>query len=103
MSKISTVRSARNMRGALHLLQNRKTLWHMLREVVHGKYKMSLLTNMAFVLGFLYIISPLDFDWIPIIGWVDDGFVGYMVIKRLQKETQRYNRHKAMERRLHND
>jgi len=75
----------------------------MLREVFHGKYTMSLLTNMALVLGLLYIISPLDFDWIPILGWVDDGFVGYMVIKRLQKETQRYNRHKAMERRMHVD
>ena len=75
----------------------------MLREVFHGRYTMSLLTNMALVLGLLYIISPLDFDWIPILGWVDDGFVGYMVIKRLQKETQRYNRHKAMERRMHVD
>lgn len=103
MSKISAARTARSMRGAAHLFQNRRTLWHMLREVFHGRYTMSLLTNMALVLGLLYIISPLDFDWIPILGWVDDGFVGYMVIKRLQKETQRYNRHKAMERRMHVD
>jgi uncharacterized membrane protein YkvA (DUF1232 family) len=71
----------------------------MLREVFHGTYKFSILTNLALILGVLYIISPLDFDWIPILGWADDGFVAYMLIKRLQTETQRFNRHKAMQRR----
>jgi uncharacterized membrane protein YkvA (DUF1232 family) len=86
------------MRGAVHLISNRKTLFQMLREVFHGSYKMSFLTNMSVIMGLVYIISPLDFDWIPILGWADDGFVFYMLVKRLQNETQRFNRFKAMER-----
>jgi len=92
----------KQVRGASHLYQNRKTLFQMLREVYHGKYKMSLLTTLSVILGLVYIISPLDFDWIPILGWADDGFVFYLLVKRLQSETHRFNRHKAMERRLNN-
>ena len=73
----------------------------MLRESFHGKYKMSLVTTLSLIFGILYVISPLDFDWLPIIGWVDDGFVIYLLAKRLQYETQRFSRHKAMERKLH--
>lgn len=70
----------------------------MLKEVWKGQYRMSLLTNLIIVLGILYVIIPLDFDWVPIVGWIDDGLVIFFVIKRLQKETQRFNRYKAMER-----
>jgi uncharacterized membrane protein YkvA (DUF1232 family) len=90
------------MRGAHNtsqLFSNRKTLGQMLREVFHGTYTMSFLTNIALVFGLVYIISPLDFDWLPFIGWIDDGVVGYMVFRRLQTETQRYMRAKAMQRR----
>jgi len=99
MSRFTTMKTARTVRHATHLFNNRKTLLQMLREVFHGRYRMSFLTNVALVLGLIYIISPLDFDWIPILGWADDGFVFYLLVKRLQSETQRYNRHKAMERR----
>jgi uncharacterized membrane protein YkvA (DUF1232 family) len=71
----------------------------MLREVVHGHYKMSFLTMLILVSGLLYIILPFDFDWIPVVGWIDDGFVGYLLIKRLLTETHRFARFKAMERR----
>jgi len=94
------MKTARNLRHATQLFNNRKTLFQMLREVFHGRYKMSFLTNVAMILGLIYIISPLDFDWIPIIGWIDDGIVFYLVVKRLQNETLRFNRQKAMERRL---
>lgn len=70
----------------------------MLKEVWKGQYRMSLLTNLIIVLGILYVIIPYDFDWVPIVGWIDDGLVIFFVIKRLQKETQRFNRYKAMER-----
>jgi uncharacterized membrane protein YkvA (DUF1232 family) len=101
MSRFTTMKTARNLRQAGQLFSNRKTLFQMLREVFNGKYKMSFATNLALIFGLLYIVSPLDFDWIPVLGWADDGFVFYMLIKRLQSETLRFNRHKAMERRLH--
>ncbi len=70
----------------------------MLKAIWRGEYRMSLLTNLFIVFGILYVIIPLDFDWVPIAGWIDDGLVIFFVIKRLQKETQRFNRYKAMER-----
>lgn len=99
MGKITSVSNhAKYVRDSRQLLRNRRTLWCMLKESWKGSYKMSLFTSVVLVLGLLYVVIPLDFDWIPIIGWIDDGLVIFYMIKRLQKETQRYNRHKAMER-----
>jgi uncharacterized membrane protein YkvA (DUF1232 family) len=100
MLKSTTMKTSRNLRHATHLFNNRKTLFQMLRDVFRGKYKMSFLTHLYLILGLIYIVSPLDFDWIPVIGWIDDGFVFYLLVKRLQNETQRYNRAKAMDRKL---
>ena len=100
MLKFTTVRSAKNLRSSVTLFQNRKTLFQMLGEVLRGKYKMSFLTNLFLILGLFYIISPFDFDWIPVIGWIDDGAVLYLLIRRLQTETFRFIRQKAMARRL---
>ena len=72
----------------------------MLKEIRMGNYKMSFLTTLIVVLGLLYVVTPFDFDWIPIVGWIDDGLVLYFIFKRLQFETKRFNRHKAMERRV---
>lgn len=100
MSKTSSLRHPRNVKAATLLFQNRRTLLQMLRDVYHGRYSMSLVTMIAIIAGLIYIISPLDFDWIPIIGWIDDGVVFYLVIQCLQRETHRYNRMKAMSRKL---
>src|SRR5690606_28868023 len=101
MPKFTSMKTGRNMRQATQLFSNRKTLMIMLREAFRGKYKMSFLTSLSLALGLLYILSPLDFDWLPVIGWIDDGFVFYLMLKRLYAETQRYIRFKAMERKIH--
>lgn len=100
MSVLKSTNRLKQIKHATDLFHNRKTLGQMLGEVVKGKYKMSFLTSMIILFGCLYIFLPFDFDWIPFIGWIDDGFVGYFVIKRLLKETQRFNRFKAMERKI---
>jgi uncharacterized membrane protein YkvA (DUF1232 family) len=99
----SAARQMRGARSAMHLLQNRKTMWRMVREVLNGRYKMSLATNVLIALALLYVFFPFDIitDFIPFLGWIDDGAVILFVIKRLQKETQRYIRFKVMERRGH--
>lgn len=76
-------------------------MWQMLRETLRGEYKMSFFTIVAIFLSITYVISPIDLipDFIPVIGWIDDGFVIYLLLKRLTTETQRYNRTKAMARR----
>ena len=72
----------------------------MIRETLNGHYKMSLLTVVIAVLAIAYIIFPFDLipDYIPVVGWIDDALVFYLLLRRLTKETQRFNRFKAMER-----
>jgi len=100
MAKFTQVRQADTLRHGWHLLRNRKTLWQMLREVVSGHYRMSWLTNLIAIFAVAYIIFPFDLipDYIPVLGWIDDALVLYLLLLRLVKETQRYNRFKAMER-----
>lgn len=75
----------------------------MVREVMKGSYNMSALTIFIFVLGFAYVVSPIDIvpDWILFFGWIDDIVVAFFVVKRLQTESRRYIRFKVMERRGH--
>lgn len=96
--KINTINNAKYAKDGWQLLRNRKTIWSMLKDAWKGNYKMSFITIILLFMGLLYVVIPIDFDWIPLIGWIDDGFVILLMIKRLQKETLRYNRHKAMER-----
>ena len=100
MAKFTTVRQVKNIRQAYGLFQNRRTLVQMVREAWSGRYKMSFLTKAAMIAGVLYIIFPFDIitDLIPFFGWLDDGFIIFLLIKRLQTETHRYIRFKVMER-----
>jgi uncharacterized membrane protein YkvA (DUF1232 family) len=100
MSRTTTVRPLNNLRHGVHLIRNRKTLWQMLQAVLKGNYKMSFLTTAIAILSIAYIVFPFDAipDFIPVLGWLDDGLVLYLLLKRLSKETQRYNRYKAMAR-----
>ena len=100
MSRFTSVRPVQNVRNGLHLFRNRKTMWQMLRETLSGNYKMSFLTIGILLAALAYIVFPFDLipDFIPVLGWIDDGLVLYLTLKRLVKETQRYSRFKAMER-----
>ena len=100
MSKYSSFRAGQNVGHGWHLLRNRKTLWLMIRESVNGQYKMSMLTKLIAIISVAYIVYPFDLipDYIPVLGWIDDGVVLYLLLRRLVWETQRYNRFKAMER-----
>ncbi len=101
MPKFTFARGARNTKHLFELFNNRRTLWQMLREAFSGQYKMSTLTNLVLILGIVYVLLPFDLvtDFIPFFGWLDDGLVIFLLVKRLLKETQRYNRSKVMQRR----
>jgi uncharacterized membrane protein YkvA (DUF1232 family) len=75
-------------------------MWKMLGEAFRGQYKMSAFTMLVLLLSVVYVLLPFDLipDFIPVIGWIDDGLVIYLLLKRLSTETQRFNRFKAMER-----
>jgi uncharacterized membrane protein YkvA (DUF1232 family) len=101
MAKFTTIRQSRNIKHAFNLFNNRRTLFQMLRETWAGHYKMSFLTKASIGLAVFYVLFPFDFitDLIPFFGWLDDGFVIFLLIRRLQSETHRYIRFKVMERR----
>jgi uncharacterized membrane protein YkvA (DUF1232 family) len=95
-----SVSSFQNFLHGSYLFRCRRTLWQMMREIGHGTYKMSFLTAGVLILALIYIIFPFDLipDYIPVLGWIDDGVILYLALRRLAKETQRYSRFKAMER-----
>ena len=39
--------------------------------------------KLATVLAALYVVSPIDFipDAIPVLGWLDDGLIGYLLLQ----------------------
>jgi uncharacterized membrane protein YkvA (DUF1232 family) len=100
MSRVIPTREMRTMRHATHLFANRRTLWHMLRAVFTGTYRMSMLTTFILVLCLAYIVSPIDIvpDMLLPFGIIDDGIIFYLLVKRLNVETKNFIRFKVMER-----
>ena len=72
----------------------------MIRETLSGHYHMSLLTIGIFVFAVTYIIYPNDLipDHIPVLGWLDDALVVFLLLLRLVAESHRFIRSKAMDR-----
>ena len=52
--------------------------WAVLRDVRTPKA-----AKLAVVLAILYVISPIDLvsDFIPILGWLDDGLIAYLLLQ----------------------
>ncbi len=52
--------------------------WAVLRDVRTPKA-----AKLAVVLAMLYVISPIDLvsDFIPILGWLDDGLIAYLLLQ----------------------
>ena len=100
MARVIQTRGMKSARHGFQLFSNRKTLWQMLRSVFNGSYRMSFLTTAIVIASLIYIISPIDIvpDFVFFFGWVDDGVILYLLLKRLNVETQRYIRAKVMER-----
>ncbi|OSZ81858.1 hypothetical protein CAP35_00895 [Chitinophagaceae bacterium IBVUCB1] len=99
MKRVLPLRKLESAQAGWHLIKNRKTMWCMLKAVWRRQYSISGLSKWLLLAGTLYILLPFDFDWIPILGWLDDAAILLLMIKRLQKETQRFVRAKVMERR----
>jgi len=100
MPRHTLTRSVHTARHGLRLFRSRKILGCMLRDIWHRDYAPSILTILILVVSVGYILFPFDIvpDIIPVLGWLDDGLVLYLLLRRMVKETQRYTRYKAMER-----
>lgn len=92
MARIPVRKKVKQLRSLSVLWSQRKQLFRMFRDMFKGAYKASLLTVVALVATILYVIWPFDIitDLIPVVGWIDDGFIVYFLLKRLVYELQRY-------------
>jgi uncharacterized membrane protein YkvA (DUF1232 family) len=57
-------------------------MWHLLRDV-----RTPMSAKLVAIAAALYVISPVDLitDFLPILGWVDDGIVALLLFKFAQR------------------
>ena len=89
---IPGMKRLKHVRTLSGLWKYRSELLQMFRDMFARRYKASFLTRVALLAGLLYILFPFDFipDWIPVVGWLDDGAIFYFLVKRLIGELDRY-------------
>jgi uncharacterized membrane protein YkvA (DUF1232 family) len=92
MAKIPLMKKAQQVRTLAALWRYRSGLFSMFRDMYRGRYRASFLTIVAMIAAAIYILSPIDVipDFLPLIGWMDDGAVFYFLLKRLMYELGRY-------------
>ena len=93
MPKIPLMKKVQQVRTLSALWRYRSGLFSMFRDMYQGRYRASFLTIVAMIAATVYILSPIDVipDFLPIIGWMDDGAVFYFLLKRLMYELNRYS------------
>jgi uncharacterized membrane protein YkvA (DUF1232 family) len=76
-------------------------MWQMVRETLSGKYRMSGVSVVVAIVSVAYVVYPFDLlpDFIPLLGWADDGGAIFILLRCMSWEAKRYNRHKAAGRR----
>jgi uncharacterized membrane protein YkvA (DUF1232 family) len=96
MAKLSFIRPVKNVRRLHGLFKNRAIIGRMLKDIFTGHYKPSLLNVLLLITGFIYIVWPVDTlpDFLPLIGWLDDGAIIFFLAKRLLNEADRYLKYK---------
>lgn len=94
MRKLKMKYAVSNAKNAYQVFRNRKLILPMLGDVLKGRYRFSAFTFLVVLLSLVYTFFPFDLlpDFIPVIGWVDDGIWLYLMLRQLLKETRRYGR-----------
>lgn len=78
----------------VEMFQQRKEIWKMLKDTRRGNFKLSIMTYLTFFLAIVYTLMPVDLipDFIPVLGWIDDGLVWVLLFKQLKKELMKYHK-----------
>lgn len=75
--------SFRLFRLLLHLPNFVRLTWRLFvdeRVPVYRKAILILGELLAFAFAIVYFVNPLDFDFLPVVGWFDDLFIGAFLI-----------------------
>lgn len=93
MPKIPVMKKLAKIRSLAALWKHRSELYSMFRETMRGSYQLQIMTKIALIIGAAYMIWPIDIipDFIPVIGWMDDGAIFYFLLRRIMTELNRYN------------
>ena len=54
------------------------------------EFKMQSSTILIAIGAIVYTVMPFDFDFIPVIGWVDDMAILMYALKQINKEIERF-------------
>ena len=78
----------------LELIKNAKLLFSMASDSIKGEYKIDKMTFATIAGALAYAVIPTDVipDFIPGIGFVDDGFVIGWTINSIKDEIENYKR-----------
>ncbi len=89
-SKLNSLSSSKPTRALRNLLMNVKTLYDILRD---REFRIRLSSKAIVVAALAYFILPFDSipDYIPFVGYIDDGMVIGYVVKTLAKEIREYH------------
>ena len=88
--KLKALENSHPAATLVKLLANVRVLYAMLRD---GDFRLSLKSKAVIVAGLAYFVLPFDVipDYIPGLGFLDDGFVIAAVLRSLSKELDAYN------------
>lgn len=94
MKKASKLNVAQRYGVLTGAWKKRTTLINMLRAMWRKQYRASWTTRLALIIALVYMISPIDIipDFIPFLGWMDDGAILFFLLSRLLTESEKFER-----------
>ncbi len=88
-TKLKALENSHPVATVLKLLANVRFLWAMLRDT---EFRLTLKSKAVIIASLAYFILPFDLvpDYIPGLGYMDDGLVIGAVLRALNKELDSY-------------
>ncbi|MFV0237414.1 MAG: DUF1232 domain-containing protein [Flavobacteriales bacterium] len=81
---------ARQAKGDPGFFDKAQTFFKMIKAHFEGSFKIKSSTILINLGALIYAIVPIDFDFIPVIGWLDDITILAYALSQLNKEIERF-------------